>query len=68
MVIIELLNEFLKLYYGPIPKKEYIIDKLAVKVWKWIYVWINECFFKFSFENVVPIPILIFADSESHWV
>ena len=32
MAIVKLLNEFLKLYYGSIPKREYIIDKSAVKV------------------------------------
>ena len=38
MAIIEILNEFLKLYYGAIPKKEYIIDKLEEKVWKLMYM------------------------------
>ena len=31
-LLVKLLNEFLKLYYGSIPNKEYIIDESAVKV------------------------------------
>ena len=50
MVIIELLNEFLKLYYRPIWKKEYIINKSAVRVYKWMCVWINV-FFQIFPEN-----------------
>ena len=46
MAIVKLVNEFLKLYSGSIPKKEYIIDKSAVKILKYLF------FFKFSRENV----------------
>ena len=52
MAFIRLLNEFLKLYYNFILKKDYIINKSVGKVWKWIYVWINVCFFKLFHGNV----------------
>ena len=48
-------NSCLKIYHGFLPNKEYIIDKLPAKVWRWIYVWINICFFKFSCENVKAV-------------
>ena len=48
-----MLNEFLKMHYGSIPKKEDIIDKSTVKIWKWIYVWINVCFSNFPTKMLV---------------
>ena len=45
----------MKLYYGSVLNKENIIDKLAIKVWKWMYVEINSYFFKFFHGKTILI-------------
>ena len=49
-MIIELLNEFWKFFYGSFPKKDFIKEKSVVKVWKLVYVWTNVFFQIFSWK------------------
>ena len=59
MAIIKVFNEFWKLYYVSVPKKEYIINKLAVKVLKQIYVWIKN-----KNKNLISFVAIEFWDTE----